>query len=179
MRAQSLKSSAGFTYLAAIILVVLLGIMLGAVGQSWKTVMKRENEAELLFRGGQILDAIVKWRSPNARLGQQPSQTQMPIRDLKDLLEDPRSAEKFHYLRKIYTDPITKKEFNIIRDPTQGIIGVASSSKEKPLKLDFQNMSGVYKTFTNKQKYSDWKFVPSELQKFLPPETTVKPPGQP
>jgi hypothetical protein len=61
-----------------------------------------------------------------------------------------------------------------------GIIGVASSSNDKPVKVDFQNMSGVYKTFTNKEKYSDWKFVPTALQGQIPvPPGVTGLPGQP
>lgn len=183
MRANPLKSCSGFTFIAALMMVVFLGIMLGAVAQSWQMVMKRDKEAELLFRGGQILDAIARWRKPPP--GVQTAQTQQALPgDLKDLLEDPRSAQKFHYLRKIYLDPITNKDFDVIRGQigqTRGIIGVASSSNEKPIKLDFQNMSGVYKTFTNKEKYSDWKFVPKDLQGQIPGQSTITglPPGQP
>jgi type II secretory pathway pseudopilin PulG len=180
MRAHSLKSSAGFTFIAAMIIVIIMGIMLGAVGQTWQTIMKRENEAELLFRGGQILDAI-------DRYGKRPSVPKIPIKDLKDLVEDPRSLQKVHHLRKVYLDPMTNKDFDLIKDPTRGIIGVASTSKEKPIKVDFKNMTGAYKTFDKKDKYSDWKFVPTDLQKFIPGPTTVTglpgqpglPPGQP
>jgi type II secretory pathway pseudopilin PulG len=185
MRAHSLKSSAGFTFIAAMIMVVIMGIMLGAVGQSWRMVIKRDKEAELLFRGGQILDAIDSWnRGPSSKptSGRPPSSKPpaTPIKDLKDLLEDPRSTQKVHHLRKVYLDPITNKDFDVIKVSPQGIIGVASSSKEKPLKVNFQNMSGVYKKFTDKKMYSEWQFVPSDLQKFIPGPTTVGlPPGSP
>jgi type II secretory pathway pseudopilin PulG len=174
-----MKSCAGFTYIAAMIMVIIMGIMLGAVGQTWQMVMKREKEAELLFRGGQILDAIERWRKPpSGRTATQ--QPPMPIRDLKDLVEDPRSTQKVHHLRKVYLDPMTNKDFDVIKSPTMGIIGVASTSKEKPIKVDFQNMSGVYKKyFSNKEKYSDWKFVPNDLQPQIPGETTVKGLGLP
>ena len=175
MRTNPLKSCSGFTFIAALMLVILMGILLGAVGQSWQMVMKREKEAELLFRGNQILDAINGWRTPRPIAGQP---NPPPLKDLKDLLEDPNSLQKKRYLRRLYKDPITNKDFDIIRgDPTVGIIGVASSSTEKPLKIDFQNMSGAYKTFNKKEKYSDWKFVPLDLQSRIPGQINVE--GQP
>ena len=179
MRTNPLKSCSGFTFIAALMIVILMGILLGAVGQSWQMVMKREREAELLFRGGQILDAIKGWRNPRPIAGQ-PNPPARPLRELKDLLEDPNSLQKRRYLRRLYKDPITNKDFDIIKgDPTVGVIGVASSSTEKPLKIDFRNMSGVYKTFDKKDKYSDWKFVPTDLQSRIPGRTTVAPlPGQ-
>ena len=55
----------GFTFLAVIFMVMIIGIMLGLTGQSWKTAMKREREKELLFRGSQIKEAIENWYKTN------------------------------------------------------------------------------------------------------------------
>ena len=35
----------GFTYLMALMIIMVMGIMLGMVGQSWKTIMQRERES--------------------------------------------------------------------------------------------------------------------------------------
>lgn len=160
-----LKSSRGFTYIAALMLIVVMGIMLGAATKTWTMVMKREREAELLFRGGQIRNAIERWNSPGA--GRQPT----PLRDLKDLLKDPNSAAKVRYLRrdptKEYNDPLTGKDWTVIRDPNKGIVGVASTSNEEPLKQDFTDYppdSAEFKMFQGKKKYSEWVFVPVAFQ---------------
>ncbi|HEX9078486.1 MAG TPA: type II secretion system protein [Desulfuromonadaceae bacterium] len=142
----------GFTYLIALMLVMVMGIMLGIIGQSWRIVMQREREAELLFRGSQIKDAITRWYTP--RPGQPAA---MPLRDLNDLLRDPRSASTVRYLRRLYNDPITGKEWSVISDPSRGISGVASTSQDKPLKVDgfpdgLQDLAG-------KAHYSEWQFV--------------------
>lgn len=135
-------------------MIVIMGIMLGAVGQSWRTVTKREREEELFFRAGQIRDAITRWNKP--RPGQHLA---TPLRDLKDLLKDPRSMAKVRYLRRLYTDPITGKEWTVIQDPagTRGIIGVASSSEEEPLRKG--GFPEEYADFEGKTKYSEWQFV--------------------
>jgi type II secretory pathway pseudopilin PulG len=151
MRMNRLTSSAGFTFIAAMFLIVVMGIMLSAAVQSWKTVMKRDREEELLFRGTQIKDAIERWRKPA------PGRQVMPIRDLKDLLEDPYSQQKVRYLRRIYKDPITREDFTVIRDPVLGIIGVASTSEETPLKMD--NFPKGLEELALKPKYSEWLFV--------------------
>ena len=145
-------SNRGFTYVVVLMMVLIVGIMLGAAGQVWTTVMKREREAELLFRGGQIRDAIERWKKP--RPGQPPPR---PITDLKDLLLDPNSLQKIRYLRRLYQDPITGKDWVIVKDPATGIIGVASSSEETPLKQG--GFSEPFKDFEGKTKYSDWQFV--------------------
>jgi len=145
---------AGFTYIAVLVMIVIMGIMLGAVGQSWRTVMKREREEELFFRAGQIRDAITCWNKP--RPGQHVT---TPLRDLKALLKDPRSMAKVRYLRRLYTDPITGKEWTVIQDPAgaRGIIGVASTSEEEPLRKG--GFPDEYAEFEGKTKYSEWQFV--------------------
>ena len=142
----------GFTYLMALMLIMVMGIMLGAVGQSWKTIVQREREEELIFRGRQIRDAITKWYTPPPG-GHPPT----PLRELKDLLEDPRTASKVRYLRRPYLDPMTGKEWTVISDPNKGIIGVASTSQAKPIKTG--GFPDDLKDFIEKQKYSEWQFI--------------------
>jgi type II secretory pathway pseudopilin PulG len=151
MRATRLTSSAGFTFIAAMFLIVIMGIMLEAASQSWQTIMKREKEEELLFRGSQIRNAIERWRKPA------PGRQVMPINDLKDLTEDPHSTQKVRYLRRVYKDPITNEDFTVIRDPALGIIGVASTSEAPPYKVD--NFPKELKDFALKSHYREWQFV--------------------
>jgi type II secretory pathway pseudopilin PulG len=171
-----LSSSGGFTYIAALVLVVILGIMLGAAGQSWTMVMKREKEAELLFRGKQIVEAIDRWhKTTGSTTGVNP--TAHPLNDLKDLLIDPGSVSKKRYLRKDPTkewiDPITGKEWEVVRDNARGgVIGVRSTSEEKPLRqngflemfypldpVKDKYMINMLAGFEKKTKYKDWLFV--------------------
>jgi hypothetical protein len=150
-------------------------IMLGLAAQNWTMVMKRERETELLFRGRQIVEAIARWYTPNTTAGSAPA-TAHPLQDLKDLLTDPNSLTKVHYLRRdpttVYNDPITGKEWAVIRDANMGIIGVASTSEESPLKqsnfleanypLDSAKdnyLIVMFQNFVGKTKYKDWQFI--------------------
>lgn len=136
--------------------VVVIGIMIGAASQSWRTITKRDREEELLFRGTQIRDAIAKWQKPRIIPGYATPQPAPPLRDLKDLLQDPTTPETKRYLRRLYTDPITGKDFEVISDAVHGIIGVKSTSQDPPLKRG--NFPDDLKTFADKDKYSDWQF---------------------
>jgi type II secretory pathway pseudopilin PulG len=155
------RTETGFTYIAALVLVVVMGIMLGAVGQSVKVIMQREREKELIFRGLQYRDAIERWsKKPNSP----------PLKDLKDLVEPTVSsnvsASKDRLLRKLYKDPITGGDWKTLPnppDPVQGIYGVASPSSDKPFKQD--NFPEVIKDFKGKEKYSDWQFIYKKAQK--------------
>jgi type II secretory pathway pseudopilin PulG len=164
MSANRLTSAAGFTLIAAMVAVTIIGIMLGATGQSWTMFMKREREEELLFRGMQYRDAIIRWNNggkiPSTLPGaiQPVLQNKKPLMDLKDLLQDPGSAGTVKYLRQLYKDPITGKDFVPIPDANKNIIGVASSSEDKPLKTS--NFPEELKVFlADKKKYSEWQFV--------------------
>ncbi len=136
---RPLTSAAGFTYLAVLLMVVILGIMQGVAYQYMSTVMKREREDEMLFRGQQIVEAIARWNNVYGVTNPAPPK-HGPLNDLKDLLKDPNALQTTRYLRrdptKEYNDPITGKEWEVIRDPTgqRGIIGVRSTSKQTPLK---------------------------------------------
>lgn len=147
---MSRLNNSGFTYLMALMIIMIMGIMMAAVGQSWQTILQREREEELLYRGAQIKSAITRWYKVPA--GQQPT----PLRDLKDLLKDPRSTTTRRYLRRLYNDPMTGKDWNLIQDPNRGIRGVTSTSTLAPFKVD--NFPDELKDLAGKKQYSEWRF---------------------
>ncbi|HMN02927.1 MULTISPECIES: type II secretion system protein [Geobacter] len=148
-----LASSGGFTFVGALMIVILMGIMLGIVGQSWQMVMKREREEELLFRGNQYRIALEQWHTPTRSGGGAPR----PLNDLKDLLKDPQSARRQKYLRRLYKDPITGEDFATIVQPGKGIVGVMSTSDKEPLKKT--NFPDELATFENQDQYKKWVFT--------------------
>lgn len=149
---RPVRSSSGFTMVAVLALVVIMGIMTGITAQSWRTLMVREREEELMFRGAQYRDAITRWHAPRA--GQRPAP---PLNDLKDLLQDPSTLTKTRYIRRLYKDPLTGEDWVPIKDPVRGIIGVASSSDAPPLKQ--ANFPDGLEHLEGKTKYSEWQFT--------------------
>ena len=57
-------ASGGFTYLIALMAVVVMGFGLTALTQIWGTASQRAREAELLFVGDQFYQAIEAYRRP-------------------------------------------------------------------------------------------------------------------
>ena len=143
----------GFSYISALIFVSVMGISLTAASTYWSTIIKRDKEQELLFRGDQIRRAIESYFNggPGGKGEQYPG-------SLKDLLKDPRYPSMTKHLRKIYEDPMTDDgQWGIIMASGGRIKGVFSKSKDKPLKIgDFPK---GYESFENAEKYSDWKFT--------------------
>ena len=171
---RSGSAQRGFTYLAMLLAVAVVGIGLAAAGQVWSTAVQREKEQELLFVGNQYRRAI--------RLYYQNSQDQRGPgvaypKALKDLLEDKRRGDTRRYLRKLYADPMTgKAEWGLvtIKAPDgDRIMGVYSLSGATPFKT-----SGFLdrdRTFEGANHFSDWKF----LHEPLPAQQTPKPAAPP
>lgn len=145
----------GFTYLTVMFVIVLIGLSLSAAAQQWKTVMKREREAELLFRGDQVRDAIARYyHTPG--IGRYPKK-------LEDLIKAPNLSATKRFLRKRYKDPITGDDWGLVKFG-DGIRGVYSKSEEEPLKKD--NFPQEYRFFAGKTAYREWVFeyTPAGLQ---------------
>jgi type II secretory pathway pseudopilin PulG len=154
---------AGYAMAALIAAAAVLVIGLAAAAPSWRYVVKNDREEELIFRGGQIADAIQRYQKRNA--GALPATLEVLVTG--------------RFLRKAYRDPMTPKgEWRFIRQgeaasvgvpgrpgtpaPTTtrpgapggpgrtvgGFVGVASLSRDKGLRL-----------FNGKEKYDEWFFV--------------------
>jgi type II secretory pathway pseudopilin PulG len=151
----------GFTYLALLAAIVIIGISLGSAGKYWKNVMLREKEEELLFRGNQYRYAIERYfYSPPAQ--QYPS-------SIDDLLTDNRTATGKRHLRQKFKDPMTGEDFEVFRDMTKGnrITGVYSKSEVEPLRQT--GFSEENKAFEGKKTYKEWQFLftPAQNQQQL------------
>ena len=130
-----------------------MGISLTAASTYWSTIVKRDKEKELLFRGDQIRRAIESYYTggPGGRGSQYP-------RSFDDLLKDPRFPTIKKHLRKTYKDPMTEDgQWGIVMDSGGRIKGVFSKSQDKPLKVG--NFPAEYEAFEVAEKYSDWKFT--------------------
>ena len=145
----------GFTYIAVMVLVVIMGITLSMTGRYWDTIAKRDREEELLFRGDQIrkgIETYYKWTAAkHGGKGLYPE-------SLDEMVKSKNSRAPKRSLRRLYKDPVTgKADWVIITDPSKRVMGVHSASEEEPLKTS--NFPLAYAAFEGKNKYSDWVFA--------------------
>jgi type II secretory pathway pseudopilin PulG len=146
------ETAAGFTYIGVLVLVAILGIGLAAAGVVFHQQVQREKEKALLYAGDRIRLAIGQYYEKS------PGGDKHFPHALEDLLLDQRYPALQRYLRRVYPDPMTaSKEWELVPAPDGGIIGVHSSSKEKPLKTG--NFPAGDEDFRNAKSYADWKFV--------------------
>lgn len=129
----SLASQAGVTYLFVMILVVVMSISLLGVTQQWSVILKRDREAELLFRGTRIKESIERYVADYEV--QKATRPNRWPRTLKELTEkNPK-----RYLQAVYKDPITGKDFDLIKVGEE-LHGVRSTSADVPYDLvNFKN----------------------------------------
>lgn len=150
-------AATGFTYIALLFLIVIMGVALASAAEVWHTVVQREKEQELLFVGDQFRRAIDQY-AKHAQAGS----GRFPM-SLEDLLKDARYPDTRRYLRKIYNDPITgSSNWGLVKGPSGEIFGIYSLSEDEPLKK--RNFSSAYASFEDKVKYSDWVFMSRALR---------------
>jgi type II secretory pathway pseudopilin PulG len=131
----------GVLYIMVLMALLIMGIATAVVGPVWHTEVRRDKEAELLFRLNEYRNAIARFRADRGR----------PPRELKDLLEDRSQLQIRRYLRRLYRDPITGKDdwkLDYVADQTGATLGIAdihSSSEQEPIR-----------NFKGKKTYKDW-----------------------
>jgi type II secretory pathway pseudopilin PulG len=138
----------GFTFIGLLFAIAMLGMALASVGIVWSTQIRRDKEAELLWIGNQYRTAIGQYYATGG---------QFPL-TLADLLEDKRFPQVRRYLRRLFPDPMTGQvDWQLVKAPDMGIMGIASSSQGKPIKV--AGFATRDASFQDAQSYSDWKFV--------------------
>lgn len=153
-----MRSQRGFTYMLVLFLVALTGVGLAIAGDIWATAKQREREAELLFAGNSIRQAIASYYDGSPGVKQYPPK-------LDDLIKDPRFPDTRRHLRQLYPDPFSgTTEWALINAPQGGIMGIASTSEDAPLKrTGFRGPDRAFEEqamrLKEKLRYRDWEFI--------------------
>ena len=160
---QRVINERGVTYLMLMIAIVLIGIATTAAAKQWKTTVQREREADLLAKGIEIQNALAFY-SASVKAGRVMPGEVYP-QTLADLTKLPKP-----FLRKAYLDPMGYGEWEYLRAPTGGIMGVRSKSLEKPFRQ--RGFPPAVRHFEGRATYHDWVF-----QHPSPSSASMVPPG--
>src|SRR5438128_10437876 len=123
------RRDAGFSLAALIFFATAASIVAAAVVPVYQTQAKRQRELELIFRGGEYTRAIQKYQR---KFGVYPSSVDQLL-----------STNGLRFLRRAYKDPITDKDFRLIRLNPDGSL---SGSK-----VFSQNVANPQSLFGNTQ----------------------------
>lgn len=164
MRRKHLSES-GFSYLAMLIAIAILGVLSAGAIQGGAAIQRRMVEAELLWVGMQFQKALKTYYEATPNGG-------YPYpKSLGDLLRDARYPMPRRHLRKIFADPLTGlAKWGLVYAPGGGIMGVYSLSHEHPVRV--AGFPSELVAFEGKDKYSDWVFSYAPI---VPPLTIGTP----
>lgn len=139
----------GVTYLFLMFAIVVIGLSTTAAAKQWKAMVQRELEADLLSKGIEIQNALALY-SASRKAGRVMPGEVYP-QSLVDLTRLPKP-----FLRKAYADPMSHGDWEYVRSPTGGIMGVRSKSRGTPFKKhDFPQ---VVRHLEGRASYYEWVF---------------------
>jgi len=139
----------GVTYLFLMFAIVLIGLSTTVAAKQWKAMVQRELEADLLSKGIEIQSALALY-SATMKAGRVTPAEVYP-QSLAELTRLPKP-----FLRKAYADPMSHGDWEYVRSPTGGIMGVRSKSHGTPFKKhDFPQ---VVRHLEGRASYHDWIF---------------------
>ena len=144
-----MKTAAGFAYLYLIFLIALLSVAAAATAAIYRYDRIRSEEAELLRIGAEFRHALHGFRDSRPERAYPAS--------LDDLLLDRRSYPYRRHLRKLYYDPITRKQDWGLVMSEGHIVGVHSISDRAPMKI--AGFGAEDAAFEGSAHYSDWVFL--------------------
>lgn len=168
-----LENTRGITYLALMFSIVLIGISVSAAARQWTVMVQREKEADLMAKGIEIQNALALY-SAHMKIGRI-MPTEIYPQSLTELTRTPKP-----FLRRVYQDPVGGGDWEYMRAPTGGIMGVRSKSKGKPIKE--RDFPLAIRHFEGRKTYHDWIFQypnPSSQSMLMPPMMGVMPGSMP
>lgn len=160
----------GFSYIVLMFAIVLIGLGMTVAARQWKVMVQRELEADLLSKGIEIQNALALY-SATMKAGRVMPGEIYP-QSLAELTRLPKP-----FLRKVYVEPLGHGEWELVRAPTGGIMGVRSKSKGKPIrKHDFPP---AVRHFDGRPTYYDWVFQHPSPSTAMVGAVPVSPPTAP
>jgi type II secretory pathway pseudopilin PulG len=148
----------GYTLILLLLILSVLAIGLMVAWPVWQTQIRREKEEELIFRGGQVVEAIRLFQAKNP--GRYP-------RSLQELYEK-------RFLRRLFKDPMTASgEWNYVLLPGSARPGsggggqqvllvpqaaLASIAEPQVLGVASPSSRTSFRTYNGAQSYDQWLF---------------------
>jgi type II secretory pathway pseudopilin PulG len=169
------RSEAGFSLVAVAGSIAIMMILMGVAAPSWHYVMQNMREEELIFRGGQIADAIDRYQKKNGNAPPVSLEVLVKGKYLRQAFKDPMTPKgQWRFVRpgeavgmgiqppgaggRLPGSPATPQATPTPRPVRRGssnqpegigpFIGVASTSQDKSLRI-----------FNGRTRYDQWMFV--------------------
>ena len=174
------QAEAGYSLVALLASVTIMLVLMGAGSSTWRYIMKNDREQELIFRGGEIADAIARYQKKNGNALPTSLEVLVKGKFLRRAYKDPMTKDgKWRFVRQGETvagglvpgapaggpgGPTTTTTTSTRPTGPSGpgggstiggtlgtLAGVASTSTDKSLRV-----------FNGRTKYSEWLFLPGQ-----------------
>lgn len=148
-----MRRQQGFSYVVVMFLVAIVALLTARALENALTAARRDKEAELLWVGRSLRDAIGDYYRST------PGSDKKFPQKLADLLDDRRDSGALRRsLRKVYRDPISgAKEWGEVKTEKGELIGVYSLSTQRPLRR--KGVGPDLPGFDDAQTYQQWRFI--------------------
>ncbi|MBL0420160.1 type II secretion system protein [Ramlibacter sp. AW1] len=161
-RRRPARSQHGFTYLALLIALAVIGLWATQSLEMGASAARRNAERELLAIGGDFERALRSYANlpPERGAGAGvPTPGARGPRELQDLLRDPRVPGIRRHLRRVPHDPLTgRAEWGLVRDEAGFIVGVHSLASGRPIRQVKVEGASALSTSQLADSYADWVF---------------------
>lgn len=142
----------GFAMAGLLVGIALLSLGLSIAMPTWRTLVQREKEEELIWRGQQYDRAIQLYRKKNATPGAPSIERLIEGRFLRKKFKDPITGGDFEVVGVSQVTPIGTGNAPGVQQPQRGygqlIGGVRSKSKAKS-----------FRVLNGRTTYADWQFT--------------------
>lgn len=177
-RAPARTGERGYSMVALMAAVAIMLVLMAAATPSWRYLVQNDREEELLFRGGEIADAIQRYQRRNGNALPASLDVLVKGRFLRRAYKDPMTRDgRWRYLRPgdtvavpgtttpgrptgpfgtTTTTTTTTTRPSPFSGPTTiigGFQGVASTSTDTSLRV-----------VNGRTKYSEWLFLPGQAR---------------
>ena len=177
---RRIRPGGGYTLVAVVIIFTVMTILLAAVLPSWTTMIQRDNEEELVFRGLQYAEAI---RVFQVRFGRYPVRLEELIevrpRCIRQLWKDPMSEDGKWGLVFAQAAPERRgrrrgRQETVAPDQPRELTGASAPSGRRSRRGDAQTTGPVigvhslspdsgFRTFFGSTEYKQWQFTANIL----------------
>ena len=180
----------GYSLVALMASVAIMLILMAAATPSWRYLVKNDKEEELLFRGGEIADAVARYQRKNGNALPASLDVLVKGKFLRRAYKDPMAKDgKWRLIRPgdaigplganplqttlgrsaVTTTTTTTTRPGAFASPSQtigGFQGVASTSTETGLRI-----------FNGRTHYNEWVFLPGQQRVIGRPQQAPGRPG--
>jgi type II secretory pathway pseudopilin PulG len=156
------RNDKGFTLISLLAAIVVSSILMATIAPTWTFLVTRDKEEELIFRGTQYKEAIERYLKRYNKLPTKLDEL-VKTRSIRRLYLDPITGWEFELI--VFTGAGNKRESELTKAQREslhgdqpggssyGIMGVVSLSPEVALR-----------PYNEKERYNEWEFVAEQQQ---------------